>query len=104
MKKHFLLFTLLLALMMPMAALAQVERTVTVYNGTDKECHVPLYGNVTRMDDLSYSQFIMDKSVLQAAGLAGKEITKMTLHLANSVPASYEWTTKRHHDETPRFP
>jgi hypothetical protein len=95
MRKQFLLFTMLLALMVPMAAVAQVERTVTVYNGTDKECHVPLYGNVTRMDDLSYSQFIMDKSVLQAAGLAGKEITKMTLHLANSVPASYEWTTKR---------
>ena len=87
--------TLLLALVVPLAAFAQVERTVTVYNGTDKECHVPLYGNVTRMDDLSYSQFIMDKSVLQAAGLAGKEITKMTLHLANSVPSSYEWTTKR---------
>ena len=68
MKKHFLLFTLLLALMVPMAALAQVELTVTVYNGKDTECHVPLYGNVTRMDDLSYSQFIMDKSVLQAAG------------------------------------
>ncbi len=95
MKKNFLLFTLLLALMVPMAALAQVERTVTVYNGKDTECHVPLYGNVTRMDDLSYSQFIMDKSVLQAAGLAGKEISKMTLHLANSVPDSYEWTTKR---------
>lgn len=95
MKKHSLLFTLLLALMVPMAAVAQVERTVTVYNGKDTECHVPLYGNVTRMDDLSYSQFIMDKSVLQAAGLAGKEISKMTLHLANSVPDSYEWTTKR---------
>lgn len=95
MKRKQLLMTLLLALVVPLAAFAQVERTVTVYNGTDKECHVPLYGNVTRMDDLSYSQFIMDKSVLQAAGLAGKEITKMTLHLANSVPASYEWTTKR---------
>jgi hypothetical protein len=95
MKRKHLLFTLLLALVVPLAALAQVERTVTVYNGKDTECHVPLYGNVTRMDDLSISQFIMDKSVLQAAGLAGKEITKMTLHLANSVPASYEWTTKR---------
>ena len=95
MKRKQLLMTLLLALVVPLAALAQVERTVTVYNGKDTECHVPLYGNVTRMDDLSYSQFIMDKSVLQAAGLAGKEITKMTLHLANSVPASYEWTTKR---------
>lgn len=95
MKRKQLLMTLLLALVVPLAAFAQVERTVTVYNGTDKECHVPLYGNVTRMDDLSYSQFIMDKSVLQAAGLTGKEITKMTLHLANSVPASYEWTTKR---------
>jgi len=95
MKTKHLLLTLQLALMVPLAALAQVERTATVYNGWDKECHVPVYGNVTRMDDLSYSQFIMDKSVLQAAGLAGKEITKMTLHLANSVPASYEWTTKR---------
>lgn len=95
MKRKHLLFTLLLALVVPLAAFAQVERTVTVYNGKDTECHVPLYGNVTRMDDLSISQFIMDKSVLQAAGLAGKEITKMTLHLANSVPASYEWTTKR---------
>ena len=95
MKRKQLLMTLLLALVVPLAAFAQVERTVTVYNGKDTECHVPLYGNVTRMDDLSISQFIMDKSVLQAAGLAGKEITKMTLHLANSVPADYEWTTKR---------
>ena len=95
MKRKLLLLTLLVAFGVPMAALAQVERTVTVYNGKDKECHVPLYGNVTRMDDLSISQFIMDKSVLQAAGLAGKEITKMALHLANPVPDSYEWTTKR---------
>lgn len=95
MKRKSLLIILLLALMVPLAALAQVERTATVYNGWDKECHVPMYGNLND-GDRSLSQFIMDKSVLQAMGLAGKQITKMTFYLANPVPASYQWTTPRY--------
>ena len=87
--------TLLLALMVPLAALAQVERTATVYNGWDKECHVPVYGNLN-VGDRSLSQFIMDKNVLQTVGLTGKQITKMTFYLANPVPASYQWTTPRY--------
>lgn len=86
--------TMLLALLVPLAALAQVERTVTVYNGTDKEKHVPIYGNLG-LGDRSLSQFIMDKNVLQAMGLAGKQITKMAFHLAVPVPASHQWTTPR---------
>ena len=95
MKRKHLLLTLLLALLVPLAALAQVERTATVYNGTDKECHVPVYGNLD-VGDRSLSQFIMDKNVLQATGLAGKQITKMAFHLANPVPSSYQWTTPRY--------
>ena len=86
--------TMLLALLVPLAALAQVERTVTVYNGTDKEKHVPIYVNLG-LGDRSLSQFIMDKNVLQAMGLAGKQITKMAFHLAVPVPASHQWTTPR---------
>lgn len=95
MKRKSLLIILLLALMVPLAALAQVERTATVYNGTDKECHVPVYGNLND-GDRSLSQFIMDKNVLQTVGLTGKQITKMTFYLANPVPASYQWTTPRY--------
>ncbi|MBR1513219.1 MAG: fibronectin type III domain-containing protein [Bacteroidales bacterium] len=95
MKSKHLLLMLLMALAVPLAALAQVERTVTINNGTDKECHVPVYGNLD-LGDRSLSQFIMDKNVLQTMGLAGKEITKMTFYLANPVPASYQWTTPRY--------
>ena len=95
MKRKPLLIILLLALMVPLAALAQVERTATVYNGRDKECHVPVYGNLN-VGDRSLSQFIMDKNVLQTVGLTGKQITKMTFYLANPVPASYQWTTPRY--------
>ena len=95
MKRKHLLLTLLMALMVPLTANAQVERTATVYNGTDKECHVPVYGNLND-GDRSLSQFIMDKSVLQTVGLTGKQITKMTFYLANPVPASYQWTTPRY--------
>ena len=95
MKTKHLLLTLLLALAVPLAALAQVERTATVYNGRDKECHVPVYGNLN-VGDRSLSQFIMDKNVLQTVGLTGKQITKMTFYLANPVPASYQWTTPRY--------
>lgn len=95
MKRKDFLLILVLALMVPLAALAQVERTATVYNGTDKECHVPVYGNLND-GDRSLSQFIMDKNVLQTVGLTGKQITKMTFYLANPVPASYQWTTPRY--------
>lgn len=95
MKRKSLLIILLLALGVPIATFAQVERTATVYNGRDKECHVPVYGNLN-VGDRSLSQFIMDKNVLQTVGLTGKQITKMTFYLANPVPASYQWTTPRY--------
>ncbi len=81
MKRKHLLFTLLLALVVPLAALAQVERTVTVYNGNDINAHIPVDGGHGTLVPAK-NQFIMDKDEL--SDLAGKQITKMTFHVVNS--------------------
>lgn len=90
MKRKHLLLTLLLALAVPMAALAQVERTVTVNNGTDKYHRVPAYGG-REINQWYRNEFVIDKAYLQE--MAGKQITKMELYVAVPVPSSYMATS-----------
>ncbi len=84
MKKHSLLFTLLLALMVPLAALAQVERTVTVYNGIAKNSHIPFEGWSHGSNQQFESWFTVSQDELVDAGLVGKPIKKMAFYLASS--------------------
>ena len=90
MKTKHLLLTLLLALMVPLAALAQVERTVTVNNGTDKYHRVPAYGG-REINQWYRNEFVIDKAYLQE--MAGKQIIKMELYVAQPVPSSYMGTS-----------
>ena len=83
--KH-LLFLMLMALIMPLAANAQVECKLTVNNGTDMYERVPAYGG-RRCDQWYRNEFIIDKAYLQE--MAGKEIIGMTLYVAVPVPSSY---------------
>ncbi len=90
MKTKHLLLTLLLALMVPLAAFAQVERTVTVNNGTDKYHRVPAYGG-REINQWYRNEFVIDKAYLQE--MAGKQIIKMELYVAQPVPSSYMATS-----------
>jgi len=90
MKTKHLLLTLLLALLVPLAALAQVERTVTVNNGTDKYHRVPAYGG-REINQWYRNEFVIDKAYLQE--MAGKQIIKMELYVAQPVPSSYMATS-----------
>ena len=90
MKRKHLLLTLLLALAVPLAALAQVERTVTVNNGTDKYHRVPAYGG-REINQWYRNEFVIDKAYLQE--MAGKRIIKMELYVAQPVPSSYMATS-----------
>ena len=90
MKTKHLLLTLLLALMVPLATLAQVERTVTVNNGTDKYHRVPAYGG-REINQWYRNEFVIDKAYLQE--MAGKQIIKMELYVAQPVPSSYMATS-----------
>ena len=90
MKTKHLLLTLLLALAVPLAALAQVERTVTVNNGTDKYHRVPAYGG-REISQWYRNEFVIDKAYLQE--MAGKQIIKMELYVAQPVPSSYMATS-----------
>jgi len=90
MKTKHLLLTLLLALLVPLAALAQVERTVTVNNGTDKYHRVPAYGG-REINQWYRNEFVIDKAYLQE--MAGKQIIKMELYVAQPVPSSYMGTS-----------
>ena len=90
MKRKDFLLILLLALMVPLAALAQVERTVTVNNGTDKYHRVPAYGG-REISQWYRNEFVIDKAYLQE--MAGKQITKMELYVAQPVPSSYMGTS-----------
>ena len=90
MKRKSLLIILLLALMVPLAALAQVERTVTVNNGTDKYHRVPAYGG-REISQWYRNEFVIDKAYLQE--MAGKQIIKMELYVAQPVPSSYMGTS-----------
>ena len=90
MKRKDFLLILLLALMVPLAALAQVERTVTVNNGTDKYHRVPAYGG-REISQWYRNEFVIDKAYLQE--MAGKQITKMELYVAQPVPSSYMATS-----------
>ena len=90
MKRKDFLLILLLALMVPLAALAQVERTVTVNNGTDKYHRVPAYGG-REISQWYRNEFVIDKAYLQE--MARKQITKMELYVAQPVPSSYMATS-----------
>jgi len=90
MKRKDFLLILLLALMVPLATLAQVERTVTVNNGTDKYHRVPAYGG-REISQWYRNEFVIDKAYLQE--MAGKQITKMELYVAQPVPSSYMATS-----------
>ena len=84
MKTRQLLLTLLMALAMPLAMNAQVERTLTVYTGLAKNSHVPIEG-CYQNHELSFVRvFTLDKNEL--ADLDGKYITKMAFHIVGPVP------------------
>ena len=81
MKRKNLLFTLLLALMVPLAANAYVERTVTVYNGIAKNSHVPIEGWNHTPDPRFSCTFCVDGHELNP--VYEKHITKMTFYVAS---------------------
>lgn len=84
MKTRHLLLTLLMALAVPLALNAQVERTLTVYTGLAKNSHVPIEG-CYQNHELSFVRvFTLDKNEL--ADLDGKYITKMAFHIVAPVP------------------
>ena len=88
MKRKHLLFTLLLALVVPIAALAQVERTATVYNGTDQNSQIPVEAS-HGCDSKARNQFILNKDEL--SDIVGKPVTKMTFHCTPQSPTIEQW-------------
>ncbi len=102
MKRKQLLFTLLLALMVPLAANAYVERTVTVYNGIAKNSHIPIEGWNNGSNQPFSVSFSVSEFDLARAGLYDKPISKMAFHVAT--PGVYTITNNNRYTIKMRNP
>ena len=94
--------TLLLALMVPLAANAYVERTVTVYNGIAKNSHIPIEGWNNGSNQPFSVSFSVSEFDLARAGLYDKPISKMAFHVAT--PGVYTITNNNRYTIKMRNP
>lgn len=86
-KTHLLI--LLLAIIMPWQAKSQ--ETLTVYNGTDDNQYIPMYGNY--FDDYTKSEYIIPASILN--DMEGGTITAITFYAETVGTRTWENTNQK---------